>query len=73
MYTDTDSLILYVNTDNFYNDIQENSMFDTSNYNENNINNIYKNKSFFGRMEDEFAGKAISTFIDTCAKAYCLV
>ena len=73
LYTDTDSMILKVETENFYCDIQENlDYFDTSNYNENNIHNISKNISVLGRMKDEFAGKPILNFYGTGTKAYCV-
>lgn len=73
LYTDTDSLVLYVKTNNFYTDIQQNlDRFDTSNYDENNVYKITKNKSVLGRMKDEFAGKPIVSFYGTGAKAYCV-
>lgn len=73
LYTDTDSLVIYVKTENFYQDMQENlHKFDTSNYDENNVYKITKNKSVLGRMKDEFAGKPILSFYGTGAKAYCV-
>ena len=62
-----------VETENFYQDIQENlNKFDTSNYIENNVYKIIKNKSILGRMKDEFAGQPVLSFYGTGAKAYCV-
>ncbi|XP_050516578.1 uncharacterized protein LOC126891446 [Diabrotica virgifera virgifera] len=72
-YTDTDSLILEINTDNVYNDIKNNiSYFDTSNYPIDNIHGIPKTQSVIGKMKDEFKGVPVESFIGTGAKAYCV-
>lgn len=71
LYTDTDSLILKVYTDDFYQVIAENpEKFDTSNYCNTNIFNIKKSESVLGRMKDEFAGDPIIQFFGTGPKAY---
>ncbi|MGH9021455.1 MAG: hypothetical protein ACRDV0_10690 [Acidimicrobiales bacterium] len=71
LYTDTDSLILKVYTDNFYSCIAENpDKFDTSNYPEANKFNIVKSISVPGKMKDEFPGDPIISFYGTGAKAY---
>ncbi|MGH9701664.1 MAG: hypothetical protein ACRD52_19695, partial [Candidatus Acidiferrales bacterium] len=71
LYTDTDSLILKVITDDFYRVISENAdKFDTSNYEERNIFNIEKSRSVVGKMKDEFPGDPITCFYGTGAKAY---
>lgn len=71
LYTDTDSLILKVFTDDFYRVIAENpDNFDTSNYPEQNNFNIVKCKSVVGRMKDEFPCDPIMAFYGTGAKAY---
>ena len=73
LYTDTDSLILHVFTENFYDDMRENlDKFDTSNYSQDNQHNIPVNSSVLGRMKDEFKGKIIWEFLGTGAKAYCV-
>ncbi|XP_030757229.1 uncharacterized protein LOC115883085 [Sitophilus oryzae] len=73
LYTDTDSLILQIQTDNFYDDMRENlDRFDTSNYWQNNPHNIPVNSSVLGRMKDEYAGKILWEFYGTGAKAYCV-
>ena len=71
LYTDTDSLILKVYTDNFYRVIVENKdKFDTSNYPEENEFNISKSVSVPGKMKDEFPCDPIIAFYGTGAKAY---
>ncbi|XP_074026512.1 uncharacterized protein [Leptinotarsa decemlineata] len=71
LYTDTDSLILKVNTDNFYEFIKNNiSKFDTSNYKIGNQFNIPVTKSVLGNFKDEFPNDPIISFYGTGAKAY---
>lgn len=73
LYTDTDSLVIEVKTDNFYQDMSRNSdKFDLSNYELDNIHKIIPNTSIIGNMKDEYAGKVIKTFYGTGAKAYCI-
>lgn len=73
LYHDTDSLILEVFTDNFYDDMkQEISRFDTSNYKKTQLHNMPLTKSVVGKMKDEFAGVPISSFYGTSAKSYCV-
>jgi hypothetical protein len=74
LYTDTDSLIIKVHTNNFYDDIKLNlDKFDTSNYKINNVHNIPINKSILGKMKDEYPNECISCFYGTGAKAYCII
>ena len=64
-YIDTDSFIVYIKTDDNYEDITENveSRFDTSNY------ELYwplpkeKNKKLIGLMKDELCGKVMTKFV----------
>ncbi|CAG9821945.1 unnamed protein product [Phaedon cochleariae] len=71
LYTDTDSLILKIETENFYNFMKENiSYFDTSNYPADNKFNIPITKSVVGNMKDEFPNDPIVSFYGTGAKAY---
>ncbi|XP_023311299.1 uncharacterized protein LOC111691962 [Anoplophora glabripennis] len=73
LYTDTDSLILELFTENVYEDIRQNiGYFDTSNFPNPNIHNMPITKSVVGRMKDEYAGKPIESFYGTGAKAYCV-
>ena len=71
LYCDTDSYILEILSDNFYNDIKQNiSHYDTSNYKVDNIHQIPITPSVIGLMKDEMAGKIIWNFIGTGSKAY---
>ena len=73
LYTDTDSFILEITTENFYRDILNNlNKFDTSNYKIDNIHKISPNKSIVGKFKDEYAGDPIQCFFGTGAKAYCI-
>jgi hypothetical protein len=73
LYTDTDSLIIEMLCDNFYDDIKENlTLFDTSSYEANNIHGIPKTTSVIGKMKDEYKGHVISEFYGTGAKVCCI-
>ena len=73
-YMDTDSSFIYVETDNFYedvaNDVEE--WFDTSKYdkNDNRPLLIGKNKKVIGKFKDELNGKIMTEFIGLRAKTY---
>ena len=60
-YMDTDSFILEIQTDDFFEDINNdvNKCFDTSNYdkNDNRPLEIEKNKKVIGKFKDELGGK----------------
>ncbi|CAH2021467.1 unnamed protein product, partial [Acanthoscelides obtectus] len=72
-YTDTDSLIVHVETDNFYEDMKSHiHYFDTSNYDASNPHNMPPTASELGKMKDEYAGKILSAFYGTGPKAYCI-
>ncbi|XP_074035230.1 uncharacterized protein [Leptinotarsa decemlineata] len=71
LYTDTDSLILKIMTDNFYNFMIANvDKFDTSNYRLGNKFNVPVSKSVIGNMKDELPNDTIISFHGTGAKAY---
>ena len=64
LYTDTDSLILEIFTENFYDDIKENiQYFDTSHYAVNNIYNMPKTASVVEKMKEEYAGRPIRVLL----------
>lgn len=73
-YTDTDSLLYLVHTNDFYEDMKEMSVyFDTSNFETNNIYQMpIANMKIPGYFKDEMGGKVISEFIGLRAKLYCI-
>ena len=66
-YTDTDSFIMDIKTDDFYKDISAdvNKWFDTSNFNKNDNRplEISKNKKVLGKFKDELGGKILTKFV----------
>ncbi|CAH1997992.1 unnamed protein product [Acanthoscelides obtectus] len=72
-YTDTDSLIVHVEADNFYEDMKSHMhYFDTSNYDADNPHNMPRTASELGKMKDEYGGKVLSAFYGTGPTAYCI-
>lgn len=73
-YTDTDSLLYLIRTEDFYKDMKNNiQFFDTSNFEENNVYNLPRiNKQIPGYFKDEMAGDVISEFVGLRAKLYCI-
>ena len=76
-YMDTDSLILQIQTDDFFKDINNdvNKWFDTSNYdkNDNRPLEIGKNKKVIGKFKDELGGRILTEFVALRAKTYAYV
>ena len=73
-YTDTDSCVIYIRTEDFYEDIANGveRWFDTSNYDENDKRPlpIGKNKKVIGLFKDELGGKIMTEFVALRAKTY---
>ena len=73
-YTDTDSFIMRIKTDDFYKDINNDvdKWFDTSNFNKNDnrLLEIGKNKTVLGKFKDDLGGKIMTKFCALRAKAY---
>ena len=73
-YTDTDSFIIYIKTEDFFEDISNDveKWFDTSNYNENHKRPlpIGKNKKVPGLFKDELGGKIMTEVAALKPKAY---
>ena len=69
---DTDSFIIYIKTEDVYEDIANNveKRFDTSNYIEDRPLTTGKNKRVIGLMKDELGGKIISKFVALRPKSY---
>ena len=73
-YTNTDSFIIYIKTEDFFQDISNDveKWFDTSNYDKNDKRPlpIGKNKKGLGLFKDELEGKIITEFVALRPKAY---
>ena len=73
-YMDTDSFVIYVETEDFYKDIANDvdKWFDTSNYNKKDERPlpIGKNKKVIRMFKDELGGKIMTEFCALRAKAY---
>ena len=73
-YTDTDSFIMHIKTDDFYKDISADvhKWFDTSNFNKNGnrLLEIGKNKKVLGKFKDELGGKIMTKLCVLRAKTY---
>ncbi|VVC30263.1 DNA polymerase, palm domain,DNA-directed DNA polymerase, family B, conserved site [Cinara cedri] len=75
LYTDTDSLIVEITTEDFYTDVKNNEQllneFDFSEYPENNKYGLPRiNKKVPGKFKDEFNGKILSEFFGLRSKLY---
>ena len=69
---DTDSVIINIKTQDFYEDIANNveERFDTSNYEVNRPLPKGKNKKLIGLMKDELGGKIMTDFAALRPKTY---
>ena len=74
MFTDTDSFLYHIRTDDFYKDISSDiqDKFDTSDYPPNHESGIQTgvNKKVIGMFKDEVAGKQITHFVGLRPKLY---
>ena len=74
LFTDTDSLVYEIETDDFYKDIAPDfeKIFDTSNYPKARKSGITtgKNKKIIGMMKDECGGNQIDELIELRSKLY---
>lgn len=75
LYTDTDSFVLEVDTDDFYADVIHNlNMYDTSDFPEDNAYNIPRvNKKVPGLFKDELNGEIATEFAGLRSKLYGLM
>ena len=71
-YMDTDSFIMDIKTDYFYEDFANDveNRFDTLNYEVNRPLPVGKNKKVIGLMKDELGGKIITEFVTLRPKTY---
>ena len=74
LFTDTDSLMYLIETEDFYSDIKHyiRKKFDTSDYPENHPSGIKTgvNKKVIGKFKDEIGGKQITHFVGLRPKLY---
>ena len=74
LFTDTDSLLYQIHTDDFYKDISDDikTKFDTSDYPPNHESGILTgvNKKVIGMFKDEVAGRQITHFVGLRPKLY---
>ena len=71
VYTDTDSLILDIETEDVYEDMKEHSwMYDTSNYPKDHLLYNAENKKVLGKMKDECGGGVINEVVAVRPKMY---
>ena len=77
LFTDTDSFMYEIQTEDFYKDISKDvkDRFDTSDYPENHPSGIPTgiNKKVLGMFKDEAAGKRIKEFVGLRAKLYSFI
>ena len=77
LFTDTDSFMYEIETEDFYKDISKDvkDRFDTSDYPENHPSGISTgiNKKVLGMFKDEAAGKRIKEFVGLRAKLYSFI
>ena len=73
-YTDTDSFIMHIKTDDFYKNISADvdKRFHNSNFNKNDNRplEIGKNKKVLGKFKDEIGGKIMTKFVVLRAKTF---
>ena len=71
-YMDTDSFIMNIKTNDFYEDIANDvkNRFDTSNYEVNRPLPMGKNKKIISLMKDELGGKITTEFVTLRPKTY---
>ena len=71
IYTDTDSFVIEVETDDIYKDMLNDShLYDFSEYNENHPNYSLESKKVLGKFKDELKGKIITEFCSLKPKMY---
>ena len=74
LYTDTDSLIVKVDTEDIYADMSLNAdLYDTSNYPADHPLYSDENKKIIGKFKDELGGKVMTEFIGIRPKMYSYV
>ena len=74
LYTDTDSILCKIQTNDVYKDIaQYSDLYDTSDYPKDHFLHSMENKKVLGKMKDECAGKPIIEFVGLRPKMYSVL
>ncbi|KAL9988589.1 hypothetical protein ACROYT_G003048 [Oculina patagonica] len=74
LYTDTDSLLLGIETDDIYEDMEWNkTLYDTSDHPKEHPLRSYENKKVLGKMKDECAGTPIAECVCLRPKMYSII
>ena len=74
LYTDTDSLIVHIKTDNIYADMAQHAdQYDTSNYPTDHVLHSTVNDKVLGKMKDECAGTPIAEFVGLKPRMYSIL
>jgi len=74
LYTDTDSLLLEIETEDFYKDMEEKKdLYDTSDYPKEHPLHSNANKKVLGKMKDECAGTPIAEAVCLRPKMYSIL
>ena len=74
LYTDTDSLLLEIQTEDVCSDMSEHqSLYDTSDYLEDHPLHSKVNKKVLGKMKDECAGRVIEEYVGLRPKMYSIL
>ena len=74
LYTDTDSLVLEIQTEDVHADMKRHQEeYDTSNFPQDNPLHSTKNKKVLGKMKDECAGVPIAEFVGLRPKMYSIL
>ena len=74
LYTDTDSLLVEIETDDVYKDIEKNKdLYDTSDYPKEHKLYSNINKKVLGKMKDECNGTPIVEFVGLTSKMYSIL
>ncbi|MEW8615643.1 MAG: DNA polymerase, partial [Candidatus Thiodiazotropha sp.] len=74
LYTDTDSLLLEIQTDDVYKDMTEHrDLYDTSDYPQDHPLYSSANMKVLGKLKDECAGRAIAEYVGLRPKMYSIL
>jgi len=74
LYTDTDSLLIIIETEDVYEDMKNHTgLYDTSDYPKDHPLHLNTNKKVLGKMKDECAGTPIAEYVGLRPKMYSIL